>query len=195
MQSIPILRSNIDTSQNVMKTFPKLRSNIDTIQNNAIINIQNAIRNKIAKTKVKSVIQNRDNEYQNARNALIKSMQNTIMAQGIVNELIDTAANKGDINIKQKAATKIQDVFKKLKEKSKDKKDLIRRLSREQLRRLDGAEAYKQRLIIEQEKLLRYSNDSPKKFALMEKQIEKTNKQIEFYTKQANFIADKIAKL
>jgi hypothetical protein len=96
MQSIPIQQPNFNTNQNVMRTFPKLRSNIDTIQNNAIINIQNAIRSKIAKAKVKSMIENRNIEYQNARNATIKRMQNTIMAQGLINELIDTAANQGD---------------------------------------------------------------------------------------------------
>jgi hypothetical protein len=94
----------------------------------------------------------------------------------------------------QIAAGKIQGALKKLKDKKKDKQDLIRRLSREQLRRLEGAQSYKDRLIIEQEKLSRYT-DNPRKFALMQKQIEKTNKQIEFYMKQANFIRDKIAKL
>ena len=96
-------------------------------------------------------------------------------------------------DIKQKAATKIQDAFKKLK--AKNKKDLIRRLSREQLRRLDGAESYKQRLNLEQEALKRYSNDNPKKFVKMEIQIQKTIKQIEFYTKQANFITEKLQKI
>jgi hypothetical protein len=194
MQSFPLLRPNGDTINNVMQYYPRLRSSIDTIQNKKIIDIQNAVRSKIARTKVKNVIEERKKQTNDKRNALIKNMQNTIMAQGFINELIDTAANKGDINIKQKAATKIQDVFKKLKAKSKDKQDLIRRLSREKVRRLDGAQSYKDRLIIEQEKLSRYT-DSPKKFALMEKQIEKTNKQIEFYMKQANFIGDKIAKL
>ncbi len=98
-------------------------------------------------------------------------------------------------DIKQKAATKIQDAFKKLKAKKESKASLIRRLSREQLRRLDGAESYKQRLKLEQEALKRYSNDNPKKFVKMEKQIEKTIKQIEFYTKQANFITEKLQKI
>ena len=95
---------------------------------------------------------------------------------------------------KNKAATKIQDVFKKLKIKNENKQSLIRRLSREQLRRLDAVERLKERLKLEQDALSRYT-DSPRRFAIMEKQIEKTNKQIEFYMKQANFITDKITKL
>ena len=97
-------------------------------------------------------------------------------------------------SLKQKAATKIQDAFKKLKDKNENKQALIRRLSREKLRRLDAVESYKQRLKLEQDALKRYS-DNPKKYALMEKQIEKTNKQIEFYMKQANFITEKLQKI
>ena len=134
------------------------------------------------------VIKKKKNENKKNKN---ENMQKTIMTQDIINELIDTAANKGDINIKQKeAATKIQNVFKKIK----DKQSLIRRLSKDKLISLDAVEGYKERLKLEQDALTRYT-DSPKKFAIMEKQIEKTNKQIEMYMKQANFIADKIAKL
>ena len=95
-------------------------------------------------------------------------------------------------NKKQKAATKIQDTFKKLKNKNQNRKDLIKILSREKLRRLDRAESYKQRLMHEKIRF-RCLDGSPKKIAIMEKQIEKTNKQIEFYMKQANFITDKLA--
>ena len=112
MQSVPILPYKFNTNQNVMLPYSKLRSNIDIIKNSAAIDIQNAIRNKIAKTKVKSMIKNRENEYQNARNATIKNMQNTIMAQGVINDLIDTVVNQSN---KNKAATKIQNVFKNKK--------------------------------------------------------------------------------
>ena len=95
-------------------------------------------------------------------------------------------------NKKQKAATKIQDTFKKLKNKNQNRKDLIRILSREKLRRLDAVKSYKQRLMLEKIRFRRAYTDSPKKIAIMEKQIEKTNKQIEFYMKQANFITDKL---
>ena len=95
---------------------------------------------------------------------------------------------------KNKAATKIQDAFKKLKVKNENKQSLIRRLSREQLRRLDAVERLKERLKLEEDALSRYT-DSPRRFATMQKQIEKTNKQIQMYMKQTNFIGDKIAKL
>jgi hypothetical protein len=95
---------------------------------------------------------------------------------------------------KNKAATKIQGAFKKLKVKNENKQSLIRRLSREQLRRLDVVERLKERLKLEEDALSRYT-DSPRRFAIMQKQIEKTNKQIQIYMKQANFIGDKIAKL
>ena len=94
----------------------------------------------------------------------------------------------------QIAAGKIQGAFKKLKDKKKDKQDLIRRLSREQLRRTAAIEALNERLKLEQDALTRY-RDSPRRFALMEKQIQKTLKQIEMYNKQLNFITEKITKL
>jgi hypothetical protein len=97
-------------------------------------------------------------------------------------------------DIKQKAATKIQDAFKKLKAKNKDKQALIRRLSIEKLRRLDAVESYKARLKLEQDALKRYT-DSPRRFALMEIQIQKTIKQIQMYMKQANFITEKLEKI
>lgn len=94
----------------------------------------------------------------------------------------------------QIAAGKIQGALKKLKDKKKDKQDLIRRLSREQLRRTAAIEALNERLKLEQDALTRY-RDSPRRFALMEKQIQKTLKQIEMYNKQLNFITEKITKL
>ena len=94
----------------------------------------------------------------------------------------------------QIAAGKIQGAFKKLKDKKKDKQDLIRRLSREQLRRTAAIEALNERLKLEQDALTRY-RESPRRFALMEKQIQKTLKQIEMYNKQLNFITEKITKL
>jgi hypothetical protein len=195
MQSIPVLRPNTDTINNVMQYYSKLRSGIDSIQNNAIIDIQNAVRSKIARTKVKSVIEERKKQSNDKRNTLIKNMQNTIMAQGVINELIDTAANKGESNKKQKAATKIQDAFKKLKAKNESKASSIRKLSRKRDRRLEDLQALNERLNLEQEALKRYSNDNPKKFVKMEIQIQKTIKQIEFYTKQINFLTQKIATL
>ena len=94
----------------------------------------------------------------------------------------------------QIAAGKIQGAFKKLKDKKKDKQDLIRRLSREKLRRTAAIEALNERLKLEQDALTRY-RDSPRRFALMETQIQKTLKQIEMYNKQLNFITEKITKL
>jgi hypothetical protein len=195
MQSIPILPYKFNTSQNVMLPYSKLRSNIDTIQNSAIIDIQNAIRNKIAKAKVKNIIENKNIQYQNARNATIKNMQNTIMAQGVINDLIDAAANQSNKKIKTQAATKIQNAFKKLKTKNDKKKDLIKKLTKERIRRFDAIQALNERLNLEQEALKRYSNDNPKKFAKMEIQIQKTIKQIQMYKNQINFLTEKIEKI
>ena len=199
MQSVPILPYKFNTSQNVMQSipnkmqsFPKLRSNIDTIQNNAIIDIQTAIRNKIAKTKVKSMIKKKNSDYENTRNAIIKNMQNTIMAQGLINDLIDAAANQSNKKIKTQAATKIQETFKKLKAKNDKKKDLKVKLTKEKNRRLDAIQALNERLKLEEEALKRYSNDNPKKFAKMQIQIQKTNKQIQMYKNQINFLTEKI---
>jgi hypothetical protein len=96
---------------------------------------------------------------------------------------------------KNKAATKIQDAFKKLKAKNESKASSIRKLSRKRDRRLEDLQALNERLNLEQEALKRYSNDNPRKFVKMEIQIQKTIKQIEFYTKQANFLTQKIATL
>lgn len=198
MQSIPILRYNTDTINNVMQSYPKLRSGIDTIQNNAIINIQNAIRSKIAKTKVKGIIEDRKKANYNKRNALMQNMQNTIMAQGVINELIDTAVNQSDkkkqLQKQETAATKIQDVFKKLKEKNKNKKELKVKLTKEKKRRLDAIGALKDRLKLEQDALTRYT-DNPKKFAIMQKQIQKTISQIQMYANQYTFLTEKIEKI
>jgi hypothetical protein len=95
---------------------------------------------------------------------------------------------------KNKAATKIQGAFKKLKDKEKNKEALKRKLLRERIRRLDAIQALNERLNLEQEALKRYSNDNPKKFAKMEIQIQKTIKQIQFYTKQVSFLTEKIEK-
>jgi hypothetical protein len=95
---------------------------------------------------------------------------------------------------KNKAATKIQGAFKKLKAKNESKASSIRKLSRKRIRRLEDVQALNERLKLEQEALKRYSNDNPKKFVKMEIQIEKTIKQIEFYTKQINFLTEKIEK-
>jgi hypothetical protein len=96
---------------------------------------------------------------------------------------------------KNKAAIKIQSAFKKLKEKNESKASSIRKLSRKRIRRLEDVQFLNERLILEQDALKRYSNDNPKKFVKMEIQIQKTIKQIEFYTKQINFLTDKISKL
>ena len=190
MQSNSILRTNTDTNNSVMQYYPRLRSSIDKIQNNAIINIQNAVRSKIARTKVKNVIEERKKEINDKRNALIKNMQNTIMAQGVINELIDTAANKGESNKKQKAATKIQGAFKKIK----DKKDLIESLNIDKWMLSGGIKALNERLILEQDALKRYS-DNPKKLAKMELQIKKTINEIQEDTKKYNFITKKLEKI
>lgn len=198
MQSIPILRSNTDTINNVMQSYSKLRTGIDTIQNNAIINIQNAIRSKIAKTKVKGIIEDRKKANYNKRNALMQNMQNTIMAQGVINELIDTAVNQSDkkkqLQKQETAATKIQDVFKKLKEKNKNKKELKVKLTKEKKRRLEAIGALKDRLKLEQEALTRYT-DNPKKLAKMQTQIQKTITQIQMYANQYTFLTEKIEKI
>lgn len=94
----------------------------------------------------------------------------------------------------QIAAGKIQGAFKKLKVKNENKQDLIRRLSREKLRRTAAIEALNERLKLEQDALTRY-RDSPRRFAIMQTQIQKTLKQIEMYNKQLNFITEKITKL
>jgi hypothetical protein len=96
---------------------------------------------------------------------------------------------------KNKAATKIQSAFKKLKDKNDTKKDLRAKLSKEKIRRLNAIKALNERLILEQDALKRYSNDNPKKFAKMQIQIQKTNNQIQMYQNQFNFLADKLDKL
>ena len=102
---------------------------------------------------------------------------------------------KRKLSEKNKAATKIQDAFKKLKAKNESKASSIRKLSRKRDRRLEDLQALNERLNLEQEALKRYSNDNPRKFVKMEIQIQKTIKQIEFYTKQINFLTQKIATL
>ena len=198
MQSIPVLRPNSDSINNVMQYYPRLRSSIDRIQNNAIINIQNAVRSKIARTKVKSVIEERKKQTNDKRNALMQNMQNTIMAQGVINELIDTAVNQSDkkkqLQKQETAATKIQDVFKKIKEKNKNKKELKVKLTKEKKRRLEAIGALKDRLKLEQEALTRYT-DNPKKLAKMQTQIQKTITQIQMYANQYTFLTEKIEKI
>jgi hypothetical protein len=82
-----------------------------------------------------------------------------------------------------------------LKDKNKNKNELIKKLSKEKIRRFDAIKALNERLILEQDALKRYSNDNPKKFAKMQIQIQKTNNQIQMYQNQINFLTEKIAKL
>jgi hypothetical protein len=130
------------------------------------------------------MIKNRENEYQNARNATIKNMQNTIMAQGVINDLIDTVVNQSN---KNKAATKIQNVF-------KNKKDLKKELEFDKFLRSSAIKLLNDRLSLELKSLQKYA-DSPKKIDKINLKIKKTINEIQKETKQFDFLTEKINKL
>ena len=97
-------------------------------------------------------------------------------------------------DIKQKAATKIQDAFKKLKEKSKDKKDLKKELEFDRFLRSTAIKLLNERLNLEKQSLQKYSYN-PKKIDFINLKIQKTINEIQKQTKQANFITEKLQKI
>ncbi len=97
-------------------------------------------------------------------------------------------------DIKQKAATKIQDAFKKLKAKSKDKKDLKKELEFDRFLRSTAIKLLNERLNLEKQSLQKYSYN-PKKIDFINLKIQKTINEIQKQTKQANFITEKLQKI